>query len=61
MVQTANGGGRFTSATLRPRVTIASGDADLARALHAEASAKCFIAASVNFPVRHEPTALVAD
>jgi hypothetical protein len=23
--------------------------------LHAEASARCFIAASVNFPVRHEP------
>jgi organic hydroperoxide reductase OsmC/OhrA len=61
MVQTANGGGRFTSATLRPRVTIASGDADLARALHAEASAKCFIAASVNFPVLHEPEILVAS
>ena len=26
-----------------------------ATALHAEANAKCFIANSVNFPVRHEP------
>jgi organic hydroperoxide reductase OsmC/OhrA len=55
MMQTANGGGRFTSATLRPRVTIASGDLQLARSLHGEANAKCFIAASVNFPVHHEP------
>ncbi len=61
MVQTPDGGGRFTSATLRPRVTISSGDAELARALHAEASAKCFIAASVNFPVHHEPEILSAS
>jgi organic hydroperoxide reductase OsmC/OhrA len=61
MEQTANGGGHFVSATLRPRVTIAGGDADLALRLHAEASTKCFIAASVNFPVGHEPTIVVAD
>jgi organic hydroperoxide reductase OsmC/OhrA len=61
MVQTANGGGRFTSATLRPRVTIASGDAELARRLHHEASEKCFIAASVNFPVHHEPEILLGS
>ena len=54
MKQTSNGGGHFTSVTLHPRVTIAGGDVNLARSLHAEASAKCFIAASVNFPVRHE-------
>ncbi|MFC0682510.1 OsmC family protein [Lysobacter korlensis] len=59
MVQTANGGGHFTSVTLRPRVTIASGDPGLARTLHSEANAKCFIAASVNFPVHHEPEILV--
>ena len=59
MVQTADGGGHFTSVTLRPRVTIAGGDADLALALHAEASTKCFIAASVNFPVHHEPEVVV--
>jgi organic hydroperoxide reductase OsmC/OhrA len=55
MEQTADGGGHFTSVTLRPVVTIASGDPALALELHHEASAKCFIASSVNFPVLHEP------
>ena len=55
MEQTADGGGRFTSATIRPRVTISSGDPALALALHEEASRKCFIAASINFPLHHEP------
>jgi len=54
MRQTSSGGGQFTSATLRPRVTIAGDDSELASSLHAEASAKCFIAASVNFAVSHE-------
>jgi organic hydroperoxide reductase OsmC/OhrA len=56
MEQLPAGGGRFTSVTLRPRVTI--GDPEqitLADALHAEAARECFIAASVNFPVLHEP------
>lgn len=56
MRQTENGGGHFTSVTLRPVVTISGGDPELARTIHAEASEKCFIAASVNFPVHHEPT-----
>jgi len=60
MQQTDNGGGHFTSATLRPVVTISGGDASLARAIHQEASEKCFIAASVNFPVLHEPQIVVA-
>jgi organic hydroperoxide reductase OsmC/OhrA len=60
IVQTADGGGHFTSVTLRPVVTIAAGDPDVARAIHQEASQKCFIAASVNFPVRHEPRIVVA-
>ena len=55
MEQTHDGGGHFTSATLRPSVTISAGDLALAMELHHEASAKCFIAASVNFPVMHEP------
>jgi organic hydroperoxide reductase OsmC/OhrA len=59
MRQTENGGGHFTSATIRPRVTISSGDPAMALALHAEAAAKCFIAASVNFPVSHEPEIIV--
>ena len=55
MEQTADGGGHFTSVTLRPVVTISSGNPDLASSLHHEASTKCFIASSVNFPVGHEP------
>lgn len=56
---TGDGGGHFTSATLRPRVRIADpAQIDLANRLHAEASAKCFIAASVSFPIGHEPETL---
>ncbi|MCU1558087.1 MAG: OsmC family peroxiredoxin [Microbacteriaceae bacterium] len=55
MAQTADGGGHFTSVTLRPVVTISSGNPEVALALHHEASTKCFIASSVNFPVVHEP------
>jgi organic hydroperoxide reductase OsmC/OhrA len=58
MEQTRDGGGHFTSVTLKPVVTIASDDVDLALRLHAEASKKCFIASSMNFPVGHEPTIL---
>ena len=52
---TEDGGGHFTSVTLRPVVTISSGDADLALSLHHEASLKCFIANSMNFPINHDP------
>jgi len=59
MEQTANGGGHFTEAVLHPRVTVADpAQRELAAALHGPASEKCFIAASVNFPVRHEPELL---
>ncbi|MEM0128907.1 MAG: OsmC family protein [Thermoplasmata archaeon] len=50
-----DGPGRFTEATLRPRVVLASGDPVRAAALHEEAHRRCFIAASVNFPVRLAP------
>ncbi|WP_165069022.1 OsmC family protein [Marisediminicola senii] len=62
MVQTADGGGHFTSVTLSPVVTVASADmVDLAQSLHAEASTRCFIAASMNFAVLHEPSTRVAE
>ena len=55
MQEAPNGSGRFQSATLRPRVTVVAGtDLALARDLHHSAHAKCFIANSVNFPVRVE-------
>ena len=53
-------GGRFTSVTLHPLVTVAEPiDDALAATLHHEASEKCFIANSVNFPVHHEPRTVV--
>ena len=62
MAETADGGGHFTEVVLRPSVTVASADmAERAAKLHEEASEKCFIASSVNFPVRHEPSVDVAS
>lgn len=49
-------GGRFTSITLRPVVTIRSGDSvDRARDLHHEAHRQCFIANSLAVPITCEP------
>lgn len=59
MQQTPDGGGHFTSVTLRPVVTISAGDPELAMTIHHRASELCFIASSVNFPVGHEPTIVV--
>ena len=56
MALAADGGGEFTSVTLHPHVTIQSGDAAKARALHHEAHRLCFIARSVSFPVDCQPT-----
>ena len=54
-------GGRFTRVLLRPRVTIADpAQVELAARLHRDANEACFIAASVSFPVEHEPTILTA-
>ncbi len=61
MVEDASGGGRFVSATLRPRITLRPGDAVVrAQQLHHEAHAKCFIANSLNFPVGCESTIVIA-
>ena len=50
------GGGRFEQVTLRPVVTIASGDAERAAQLHHTAHEQCFIANSCSVPIRHEAT-----
>ncbi|MGH6901127.1 MAG: OsmC family protein [Geminicoccaceae bacterium] len=47
---------RFVEVTLAPKVTIAAGDLEKAKALHEQAHEACFIANSVNFPVLHAPT-----
>jgi len=55
MVETPDGGGRFAEVLLRPAVMIAlGGDAERAMQLHHRAHELCFIASSVNFPVRCE-------
>lgn len=56
MVEERGGGGRFTEVVLRPGITVTD-ESMLAKAaqLHETANEKCFIANSVNFPVRHVP------
>lgn len=50
----AHGASRFLRATLRPRITLASGsDPVSADALHARVHDYCFVARSVNFPVAY--------
>ncbi|WP_233841412.1 OsmC family protein [Dyella sp. 2HG41-7] len=52
--------GRFTEVVLRPRVTVsADSDADVAKRVHDDAHHACFIANSVNFPVRCEPRIVI--
>lgn len=56
MEETADGAGQFREVVLHPKVKFAPcADLERARKLHDAAHAKCFIARSVNFPVRHEP------
>ena len=60
---TEGDGGHFTEVVLRPVVTItAASDPAKAEAAHEAAHHACFIANSVNFPVRCEPrTVVVSD
>lgn len=54
MVVNDDDSGHFTEVTLNPIVTITDpAMIDKANELHKEANALCFIANSVNFPVRH--------
>ncbi len=56
MAEDGRGGGSFTEVVLRPEVTVADESmVDAARAAHEQAHEWCFIANSVNFPVRVEP------
>ncbi|WP_316314058.1 OsmC family protein, partial [Clavibacter michiganensis] len=61
MVEDGKGGGAFTDVLLRPRVVVADESMiDAAVAAHRQAREWCFIANSVNFPVRHEPVVTAA-
>ncbi|WEN16654.1 OsmC family protein [Rhodanobacter sp. AS-Z3] len=59
---TAGNGGHFTEVVLCPTVTISAGSDPLkAQAAHDDAHHACFIANSVNFPVRCEPRIVIAS
>jgi organic hydroperoxide reductase OsmC/OhrA len=62
MALNADGSGQFSEVVLRPRITVlgAGRDTDL-QAVNEKAHRLCFIARSVNFPVRHEPTVVVRN
>jgi len=62
MRETEDGGGHFIEVTLHPVVTITDGArAGEMDALHHKAAELCFIARSVNFPVRHEASVVVEN
>ena len=62
MVETGNGGGHFTEVMLNPVVTVADASMiDRASELHEKAGELCFVASSVNFPVRHNPISKIED
>lgn len=57
MVVKKGGTGKFEEVTLHPIVVVAEpGMIEKANSLHKEANAKCFIANSCNFPIKHEPS-----
>ena len=60
MDETPDGGGCFTSVTLRPRIRITdAARIQFAADLNHRANELCFIARSVRFPVHHEPEVTV--
>ena len=58
LLETEDGGGRFTEVVLHPRTAFREPVAPaLLRQLHDRSHALCFLANSMNFPVRVEPVA----
>ena len=61
MTEDGRGGGAFAEVVLRPRVEVAAAAmVAAAETAHAQAHEWCFIANSVNFPVRHDAVVTVA-
>jgi organic hydroperoxide reductase OsmC/OhrA len=57
MEETLDGGGKFTSVTLYPTITLKNiSQQENANALHSKANELCFIANSLNFKVQHQAT-----
>ncbi|MDY7544480.1 MULTISPECIES: OsmC family protein [unclassified Cryobacterium] len=62
MIEEANGAGQFDNVTLHPIVTItADSDADVAEELHHRVADYCFIARSVQTPIRYAVTISKSD
>ncbi|SIT21104.1 Organic hydroperoxide reductase OsmC/OhrA [Chryseobacterium ureilyticum] len=60
MAEAPNGSGHFTEVTLHPTIYVMDDSMiEKAKELHHKASEFCFIANSVNFPVKHIPIVLV--
>jgi organic hydroperoxide reductase OsmC/OhrA len=61
MIEDGSGSGRFAEVMLHPRVVVADESMlEAARAAHTQAHDWCFIANSVNFPVRHDAVVTAA-
>jgi organic hydroperoxide reductase OsmC/OhrA len=61
MREDGKGGGAFTEVVLRPEVVVADASMiEVAERAHEDAHRMCFIANSVNFPVRHEASVSAA-
>ncbi|MCW3161438.1 OsmC family protein [Chryseobacterium oryctis] len=60
MIETPNGSGHFSEVILNPTITVLEESMiEKAKELHHKANEFCFIANSVNFPVKHSPIVLV--
>ncbi len=60
LIETDDGNGKFAEVTIKPRVTVTKeSDAELAKELHTRAHEFCFIANSMNFPVKYELEILI--
>jgi organic hydroperoxide reductase OsmC/OhrA len=62
VIEEAGGAGQFDGVTLHPTVTItATSDPAAAEELHDQVGDYCFIARSINTPIRHEVTVRIED
>lgn len=60
LLEAINGPGHISEIILRPKVVIEAGsDIELAQSLHQKARQMCYVANSVNFPVRCTPTVII--
>ena len=62
MQETADGGGHFVEVTLNPEILVSNESMrSKANELHHKANELCFIARSVNFPVKHFPNVIAKE